>query len=275
MTRVSAPTPAGTTGTTGATTSPSPAVDHTLAILRLLSTRAEPLPAATIAREVAIPRSTTYKLLGILEAHGFVSHLPEDRRYGLGVAAVELGSAFSRQGGISRVARPILRRLVDETGHNAHLAVLHGADVLYLLEERAPGRRMLVTDVGVRLPAHLTASGLAMLAELPAPQVRALYPDPSSFVQRHAPGPDRLSALRAELSRVRRRGFAVEDGTVSTGFASVASAAVDHVGYPVAAVALTYAVEEVDADALPALAASAAAAATELTRRLRGTRLPR
>ena len=61
-------------------------------------------------------------------------------------------------------------------GHSAHLAVLHGHDLLYVVEERAPGRPSLVTDVGVRLPAHLTASGRAILAALPAAQVRALFP---------------------------------------------------------------------------------------------------
>ena len=67
--------------------------------------------------------------------------------------------------------------------------MLHGRDVLYVVEERAPGRPPLVTDVGVRLPAHLTASGRAMLAALPPAQVRALYPDRGAFVDRHGPGP--------------------------------------------------------------------------------------
>ena len=75
------------------------------------------------------------------------------------------------------------------TTHNAHLAVLHGRDVLYVVEERAAGRPPLVTDVGVRLPAHLTASGLAMLAALPPAQVRALFPSRAAFVQRHGIGP--------------------------------------------------------------------------------------
>ena len=64
--------------------------------------------------------------------------------------------------------------------------------ILDVIEERVPGRPSLVTDVGVRLPATLTASGLALLAALPAPQVRALYPDASAFVQRHGTGPTSL-----------------------------------------------------------------------------------
>jgi hypothetical protein len=57
---------------------------------------------------------------------------------------------------------------IDRTNESAHLAVLNGRDVLYVLEERAPGKPPLVTDVGVRLPAQLTASGRAILAAVPA-----------------------------------------------------------------------------------------------------------
>ena len=92
-----------------------------------------------------------------------------------------------------------------------------GSDVLYVIEERAAGRPTLVTDVGVRLPAHLTASGRAMLAALPAAQVRALYPDRESFMRRHGTGPATPSALRAVLTETRQRGHATEDGEVTPG----------------------------------------------------------
>ena len=153
-----------------------PAAAQALEVLSLLARHTQPLPAGSIARELGLPRSSTYHLLSVLRDHGFVTHLVEERRYGLGVAAYELGSAYQRQAPLQRIARPLLQRLVDETTHNAHLAVLHGRDVLYVIEERAPGRPLLVTDVGVRLPATLTASGLAMLAALPPAQVRALFP---------------------------------------------------------------------------------------------------
>ena len=144
-------------------------------------------------------------------------HLEEERRYGLGVAAFEVGSGYSRQEPLQRISRRLLAGLVDATSQSAHLAVLHGRDVLYVVEERAPGRPPLVTDVGVRLPAHLTASGRAILAALPAPQVRALYPDRTAFVDRHGTGPASLSALRAVLAETRQRGFATESGEVTPG----------------------------------------------------------
>ena len=118
--------------------------------------------------------------------------------------------------------------------------MLHGRDVLYVVEERAPGRPSLVSDVGVRLPAHLTASGRAILAGLPAAQVRALYPDSSAFVERHGTGPSTPGHLRAVLSETRQRGHAAEEGDVTPGISSVAAAVRDHAGHPVGAVAITF-----------------------------------
>src|SRR3954451_22723317 len=138
----------------------SPAVDHALAVLTLLARMPEPMPASVISQTLDLPRATTYRLLAVLGGHRFVAYLPDERNYGLGSAVFELGSAYTRQAPLARIARPLLDRLVKTTTQNAHLAVLHGRDVYYVLEGRAPGRRGLVTDVGVRLPASVTASGL-------------------------------------------------------------------------------------------------------------------
>lgn len=249
----------------------APAAAHALAVLQLLARHAEPVPAATIARELDLPRSSTYHLLAVLRDAGFVTHLGERRRWGLGVAAFELGSAYSRQGPLQRVARPALARLVDETTHNAHLVVLHGRDVLYVIEERAPRRPSLVTDVGVRLPATITASGLAILAALPAAQVRALFPTRSDFVQRDGHGPTSLTALRSELAQVRGRGYALEQGSVTSGFASVAAAVLDHNGHPLAGLAVTYphtAESPLGGDEQARLVTDVRRAAGELSRRL-------
>lgn len=249
-----------------------PALRHGRRILRQLARHGGPMPAAALSAELDLPRSTVYHLLAELQRDGLVVHLPEERRYGLGIGAFELGTAYTRQAPLARLARPLLAALVDGVGHGAHLAVLHGREVLYLLEERAPRSPALVTDVGVRLPAHLTASGRAILAGLEAAHVRALFPDPSAFADRHGAGPRRLSELRALLSEVRRRGYAVEDGEVTPGFCSVGVAAGDHTGYPVAAVAVTYARGAVDPADVAGLAGRVGDVADELTRRVGGYR---
>src|SRR5450631_1162334 len=249
----------------------APAASQALAVLRLLARHTEPVPASAIARDLDLPRSSVYHLLAVLCDQGFVVHLSEERRYGLGVAAFELGSAYTRQAPLQRLARQLLVNLVDATRHNAHLAVLHGCDVLYVIEERAPGRPPLVTDVGVRLPSQLTASGLAMLASLPPQQVRALFPSRDAFVRRHGVGPTTLPGLRSLLSRVRRDGFALEDGTVTPGFASVAAPVLDHSGHPVAGIAVTYPAAEVTPGRRRALVDEVIHTATDLTHRIGGS----
>ncbi len=221
-----------------------PAATRTLRVLRFLATQPAPVSLGRLASACDLPRSTAYHLLTAMVEEGFVVHLAEEHRYGLGVAAFEVGSGYARQEPLQRLARRQLAALVDAVGESAHLVVLHGRDVLYLVEERAPGRPPLVTDVGVRLPAHLTASGRAVLAALPAAQVRALYPDRSAFVDRHGVGPRSLSALRVLLTETRQRGYATEEGEVTPGLASIASAVLDHNAHPVAGVAVTYAPTE-------------------------------
>jgi DNA-binding IclR family transcriptional regulator len=183
-----------------------------------------------------------YHLLDVLVEYHFVVHLPEQRGYGLGVAAFEVGSAYMRREPLELLARPVLRRLVDGIGETAHLGVLHGAETLYLIKEQPAVARVpvtLVTDVGVRLPAQLTASGRSILAHLPAAQVRALFPSSTDFVVRTGRGPTSLPQLRSMLAEERARGWAEEDGLITEGLHSVAACAFDHSSRPVAAISVT------------------------------------
>lgn len=218
-----------------------PAAEHTLRILSYLAGRPAPVAASAIARELVLPRSTVYHLLATLAAHGFVLHLREEHRWGLGTSAFELAGGYTRQQPLARLGRPLVAALSDRIGESAHLAVMSGSDVLYIVEERAPQRPALVTDVGVRLPAHLTASGRAMLASLPREQVRALYPSAAVFPNRTGVGPRTPAALKEVLRLVRARGYANEDDEVAAGLRSVGAAVHDHAGWPVAAVAITWA----------------------------------
>ncbi|WP_375390063.1 IclR family transcriptional regulator [uncultured Amnibacterium sp.] len=218
----------------------APAARGALRILAHLGAARGPVAAGQLASATGLPRASVYRLLGVLEQEGFVLRFPEAHRWGIGIAAFELAGGYHRQAPLTRLGRPIVEALVDRVGENAHLAALHGRDVLYLIEERAPRRRALVTDVGVRLPAHVTASGLAQLAALPRAQVRALFPDAAAFAQRGTGGPRSSADLRRVLAAAAARGWAVEDGEVTEGVASVAVAVRDHAGWPVAALAVTF-----------------------------------
>ena len=212
-----------------------PAARQTLALLQALARQPGPVPAAALARDLGLPRSTTYHLLAELIAAGFVVHLPEERRYGLGVSAFEIGSAYSRQEPLARLARPVLARLVDAVGHSAHLAVLHGREVLYVVEQRAPGP----AAAGHR--RRRAAAGAAH-RQRPGDARRPARPARPGAVPRRErvrrPARDRAApALRpapAAAGGPPEPAHATEDGEVTPGFASVAAAVHDHAGRPVA-----------------------------------------
>lgn len=237
-----------------------PAADATLAVLTYLASQTRPVAASRISAELGLPRSTTYDLLGALVEHGFAIHYTAERAYGLGAAAYELSAAYQRSAPLAILGRRITDRLAREVGESAHLAVLHARDVLYVVESRAPGRPSLVTDVGVRLPAHLTATGRALLAALPEAQLRALYKGIRELEVRHSTTGLGWTAARvmAEAKQTRQRGHAVEDGEITPGMASTAVAVEGRSGWPLAAVAVTFASGR-NVDALPALRRAAGA----------------
>lgn len=247
-----------------------PAARAALGVLRVLAARGGPLRATTLARELGVPRSSIYQLLAVMRDEGFVVHYPEDRTYGLSDLVPQLGTAASASERIARLARPLLERLVADVAAPvvAHLAVLGGSDVVYAGRVQGFRAPTTVSAIGVRLPAHLTATGRAMLAALPPAQVRALYPSRDQLIHRNEAGPSTLAELDRLLADSRRRGWAVEDGDVTPEYASVGAAATDRNGYPVAAIGLTYRRDAaVDAERLGVEAVRTASA---LTARLTG-----
>ena len=127
-----------------------PAATRTLAVLRALASAAAPLTAASLARDLYLPRSTVYHLLSAMEDAGFVAHYPEEGRWGLGVAAFEVGAAYLRHDPLERLARAPIQRLAAEVAHItpavALLGVLHGRETLYLLKD-APSTPEAVIDL--------------------------------------------------------------------------------------------------------------------------------
>jgi len=100
--------------------------------------------------------------------------------------------------------------------------------------------------------------------------VAALYPGRDAFVLRTGLGPTSRRELSGLLGEVRRHGYATENGEITEGFASVAAAVLDLTGHPVAAVALTFPADEVDAAARAALARRVVAAAGTVAGHIRG-----
>jgi DNA-binding IclR family transcriptional regulator len=245
---------------------------NALRIVKYLAEATRPTAVSTISRDLDIPRSSAYKLVGVLQSEGFVVHFPEQRTFGLASLVHELGTSTDRAERLRRLGAPLLTKLLHRVQLPvvAHLAVLHGSDVVYLAERSAARAPKLVSDVGVHLPAQLTATGRSLLSRLPHEQVRALYPSAEPLLRRGARGPRTVPELHDVLEETRRRGWALERDSVTEGMTSIAVAALDHNDYPVASIGVTFRTIAVDVHMLPSLAEGVRISAGALELRLRG-----
>lgn len=222
------------------TSSTVKSAERLLDVLELLARHTRPVPTMAIARECGIPKSSAHHLLNVMRERNFVTYYEVEHAWGLGVSIFEIGSAYPRSGPMQRLARHLLEELTERTRETAHLAMLHGTEVLYIDKEQPSGSvAKLVTEVGVRLPAHLTAVGRAILAELPEAQVRALYAD-TPLVLRTDRGPSSIEELLGDLQDVRRAGYALDNEMVTPGISCVAASVFSHEGVPAAAVGVTF-----------------------------------
>jgi IclR family pca regulon transcriptional regulator len=118
------------------------------------------------------------------------------------------------------------------------MALLDGADVVYVSRLLSDDLLALRLFVGSRLPAYASSLGRAMLAFLPEEEVRALLDGQrfESFTEYTIVDEARLMA---ELRRVRRRGYATNNQELVLGIFGVAAPIFGVSGRPVAAINLS------------------------------------
>ncbi len=199
-----------------------PSATRTLRVLRFLAARPTPVSLEFIARSCELPRSTAYHLLNTMIDEGFVVHHAAEHRFGLGLGALEVGLGYAGQDSLVRVARAPLASVVDRCGVSGFLVVGQGRETVVVHEERAAQMPPLLARP-TRTPARASAAGRALLADLPPDHVRGLYAAPEHFDDGHHRGPADLTSLETLLTRVRRQGFAVQDGDPRPGLASIAA----------------------------------------------------
>ncbi len=220
-----------------------PAATRTLAILRVLATSNRPLAASSVAAKLGLPRSSTYHLLTAMQESGFVIHYPEAKRWGLGVAAFEIGAAYSRQDPIRQLGTPLLQKVVQNFQPlplTAHIGVLHGHETLYIAKAESKRKLEVVTDVGVRLPAPLTATGRAIMLSMSAAEVKAQLAGSRGFVNRTDSGPKDMAELKKILSVEVSLGYTREDGFITAGYSSIAFPVMNAQHQAVAAIGVTF-----------------------------------
>jgi DNA-binding IclR family transcriptional regulator len=176
----------------------SKTLDRGLRVLEALRKEPEGLTVSELAAALGVHRAAIYRLLSTLGAHRLIRRTQHDR-YALGMGLIELAGGVASS--LQSVALPELRRLADETKTTAHLTVIDGTDALPILVVEPRNTNMHVSyRVGLRFPADLAASGIAILSGRP-------------------PEPDDSD----EVTGAREQGYAMTSGRLERGAVGISA----------------------------------------------------
>lgn len=196
------------------------ALSHGIDVIEFLARERKPVALGAVAAAIGMSKAGIHRILATLCARGFVVR-GEGGIYSLGYKAWEIGWSVP---GVELVPRavPVMQRMADVVGDGAILgAIDNGFEVVYLhvIESRQAVR--VYIDVGSRLPAHVTSTGLACLAWLSPERLQAVLP-----AKLPAWAPETITdhdVLQRELARIRQRGYAQTLGTFRPDVGGVAA----------------------------------------------------
>ncbi len=237
MQLASPPTSARAAAAAGPAAPMVPAVVRAMAVLDRLARTRQPMSMARLATDLALPRSSVHGLCNTLLTLGYLRRQP-DGALQIGPRVMALAEAFLAGTDVSREFDALWQSDRAAPEETVLLSVLDGADVVYLAARHGTRPLGMAFTVGMRLPAHVAATGKAMLAFLPPEHVRQLLGTgalnrPTGRGPVRVDGPD---GLAAELSLSRERGYSIDDEGVRLGVWCIAAPVLDAAGRPLAGV---------------------------------------
>jgi IclR family KDG regulon transcriptional repressor len=196
-------------------------VDKTLRILLLFGEQQAEWGLGALAREVDIPKTTVYRILRVLQMHGFLVQDPDTRRFRLGLAALELGRRAYEGLELTQVARPIMTQIASRCDETVLLQVIDADRRRVVCIERVHQRSglQLILEVGAMAPLHAGCSSKVLLAFLPEETIESVIAQGLPAVTpRTITDAD---TLRRELAEIRSRGYAVSFEETDIGVAGI------------------------------------------------------
>lgn len=240
-------------------------VRRAAAILRAFGEGAPELGVGELSRRLALHKSTVSRLLSTLELEGLVERVLPGDKYRLGFEFARLAGQVPHFGDVRAVAQPFLRRLAAEAHETVHLAVRDGDEVINV-EQISGAHLVRDTDwVGRRTPFYCVANGKALLAFCSEAEIGRLTAHLHKFTARTITD---KKALRAELERVRRIGYAQARGEIEEGLNTVAAPIFDKSGQVVAAVSVSGPAYRLTPTRMRAMGAVVKAYAAQISHRL-------
>ncbi|MEV8517196.1 IclR family transcriptional regulator [Dactylosporangium sp. NPDC051484] len=210
-------------------------VDNALRVLELLSVRTS-LRVIEVADHLGVARSTAHRILAALLARGFVvQDAHKIYRPGPAIERFRLPH-LGRPRATEDLVHPHLERLAAAVGETCHVAVLEGNGTRFLDSVESFQALRVGNRIGMLLPAHKTAIGIVLLAELPLTTLRSIYPRGLTGDAREAK--QTLVALEGKIRTVRRTGYAVNMGDSDVGICAIGMCLRDPFGRAFAGIAI-------------------------------------
>jgi IclR family acetate operon transcriptional repressor len=207
----------------------SSSLRRALSVLHYVSERAgetRGVPLSRIAEDLKISKSSVLRLTTPLLDTNLLIRDRQTGWFRLGHGALRLGQAYLASLDLRTVAAEPLRRMQRALGETCHLVVYEPPDVVYIDKVENDHQVRMASRIGNRVPAYRTAVGKAILAWLPEEAVQAAIDRGLNQVtERTLADP---SSLRADLSRIRRRGYAIDDRENEEEVRCIAAPIFDH-----------------------------------------------
>lgn len=201
------------------------------------------LGVSQLARRVGVGKSTAHRIIWTLVEEGLLEKVEETGLFRMTVTMHLLGASAETAQRLHEAATIPLDQLRTKTPGTLHIAILDGADVVYVERREGPGTIPVFHSLGTRVAAHATASGKVLLAFLPARRQQSLI-ETMSLTPKTPRTITSRSKLRAELALVRGQGYAENRGESQVGMCSVAAPIRDPLGRVVSTVSAAEYVED-------------------------------
>ncbi|REE78905.1 IclR family transcriptional regulator [Paenibacillus taihuensis] len=200
-----------------------PALEKADKVLAVLAKEPAKLKLIDLSRQLDINKSSMFSLLNTMETLGWVKRSGSGGdTYSLGHAFAEFGSSYLKQYDLHQSFQEEAAGTRDRLQETVQLAKRAGDQVLYLGKLEAVSPVRLQSEPGMRLPAHATALGKAMLAQLSEEELLRLYPQEQlEQLTPHTIGS--RTELFKQLETIRAHGFALDDQESVMGFRCVAA----------------------------------------------------
>src|ERR1700730_4737102 len=185
------------------------------------------------------PKSTMHRLVSTLEMEGYVYFDVLTTKYLLGSRVAKLGDHFNQQSHLLTFGMPTLEQLTRECKEASHLAILEGAEVVYISQEQTKEPIRISFGMGDRAPVYCTAGGKVFLAGLSNIAILKLYENKVRLKQYTPRTKTRLDDLLSEIAIVRREGIAYDNEEYAPGLCCMAAPVRDFSSGTIAAISLS------------------------------------